>query len=263
MRENRIRSVWQTGGTAINGWLHIPSSYAAELMAHQGWDSLTVDLQHGLVDYYTAVPMLQAISTTNVTPLVRVPWNDPGIIMKMLDAGAFGVIGPMINTRQDAASFVGACRYPPQGYRSYGPTRAALYAGSDYGSRANETILTIAMIETAEALDNLDDILSVPGLDAIYIGPNDLSQSLGETARLDRMDDGWLERLEHIVAAATQHGVVAGIHTNSSDYALLMIEKGFRFTTVMTDSRLLSWAAGEAVKAMRAGQSRAGAAAVY
>ena len=133
MRENRVRTIWQSGEAAVNGWLHIPSSWSAEIMSHQGWDSLTVDMQHGLMDYQTALTMLQAVSTTPVTPLARVPWNEPGIIGRMLDAGAYGIICPMINTRADAEAFVGACRYAPQGYRSLGPTRANLYAGSETG----------------------------------------------------------------------------------------------------------------------------------
>src|SRR5688500_1307604 len=124
MRENRLRSIWQAGGAALNGWLQIPSSFSPEVIAHQGWDTLTIDLQHGRPDYHDALPMLQAISTTTTTPLARVPWNEPGVIMKMLDAGCYGIICPLINNREQAEAFVGACRYPPQGYRSYGPTRA-------------------------------------------------------------------------------------------------------------------------------------------
>jgi len=156
MRENPLRRIWAEGRAAVNGWLAIPSSFSAETMAHQGWDSLTVDMQHGVVDYQTAVTMLAAISTTDVTPLVRVPWLDPGIIMKMLDAGAYGVICPMVNTVADAETLVGACRYPPAGRRSFGPIRALLYAGADYPKHANETVIAFAMIETQEALDNLD-----------------------------------------------------------------------------------------------------------
>ncbi|MCH7735699.1 MAG: hypothetical protein IH961_10865 [Chloroflexi bacterium] len=172
MRQNRLREIWGGGGHSINGWLGIPSSYSAEVMAHQGWDSLVVDLQHGVVDYQTAVTMLQAVSTTDVVPMARVPWLEPGIIMKMLDAGCYGIICPMVNTRAEAEAFVGACRYAPDGYRSYGPVRATLYAGADYQANANATVLALAMIETAKALENLDEIVSVPGLDGVYIyGP--------------------------------------------------------------------------------------------
>ena len=224
MRENRARTVWQQGGFVLNGWLHIASPFATELMAHAGWDSLTVDLQHGPVDYQAALSMLQAMSASNVTPFARVPWNEPGIIMKLLDAGSYGIICPMVNTRAQCEAFVGACRYPPQGYRSYGPTRATLYAGADYPEHANDTVITMAMIETQEALDNLDDILAVPGLDAIYVGPADLAQNLGGKPHTDYTEPGLLAVLDRIVSAACARGVVAGIHTGSPAYALQMVQ---------------------------------------
>ncbi|CAN5886849.1 aldolase/citrate lyase family protein [soil metagenome] len=212
MRENKLRTKLENGDAVVNGWLQIPSSVAAEAMAHQGFDSLTLDLQHGPLHYDAALPMLQAISTTDTTPLARVPWNEPGIIMKMLDAGCYGIICPMVNSRAECEAFVQACRYPPQGYRSFGPTRAKFYAGADYAPNANATVLTFAMIETKAALDNLDDILSVPGLDAIYVGPADLSQSLGGPPGADFEDGPVPEALDKIIEAAKQHGVKAGIH---------------------------------------------------
>lgn len=129
MRENRLQQLGQANQTAVNAWLTIPSAWTAELLAQAGFDAMTLDLQHGLIDDATAVTMLQAISTTDAVPLVRLPWNDPAAVMRALDAGAYGVICPMINTRAEAEAFVGTCRYPPRGYRSYGPIRAALYAG--------------------------------------------------------------------------------------------------------------------------------------
>jgi len=169
MRENILRALWQRDEYAVNGWLRLPATFSAEVMAHQGWDSLTIDLQHGLIDYETAVGMLQAISTTRTVPLVRVPWLEPGIIMKVLDAGAYGVICPMINSAAEGREFVAACRYPPAGIRSCGPTRANIYGGPDYIANANRTIVTMAMIETRSGLDSLDEILSIEGLDAIPI----------------------------------------------------------------------------------------------
>lgn len=251
MRENRARTIWQQGGCVLNGWLHIASPFATEVMAQQGWDSLTIDLQHGPVDYQTALGMLQALSATNVTPFARVPWNEPGIIMKLLDAGCFGIICPLVNTRAQCEAFVGACRYPPQGYRSYGPTRATLYAGADYAAHANETVIAMAMIETQAALDNLDDILSVPGLDAIYVGPADLSQSLGGKPHTDYTEPRLLALLDHIVSAARAHRVVAGIHTGSVEYALQMLQKGFQFVTVQSDARLMAQAAARVVSAVK------------
>ena len=188
MRPNALRALWQSGGAAVNGWLAIANSFSAETMAHQGWDSLTIDLQHGVVDYQTMVTMLQAISTTATVPIVRVPWLEPGILMKALDAGAYGVICPMVNSREDAQKLVAYTHYAPRGTRSFGPVRALLYGGADYPQHANDTIVTFAMIETAAALENLDEILSVEGLDAIYIGPSDLSLALGCTPTFD---DPW------------------------------------------------------------------------
>ncbi len=202
MRSNRLREIWKTGAAAVNGWLAIPNSFSAETMAHQGWDTLTIDLQHGVVDYPAMVTMLQAISTTPTVPVVRVPWLEPGILMKTLDAGAYGVICPMVNTREDAQRLVAYTHYAPQGTRSYGPVRALLYGGPDYAQHANDTIVTFAMIETAAALDNLDDILSVEGLDAIYIGPSDLSLALGCTPTFDDLDPKAAEAVDHILARA-------------------------------------------------------------
>src|SRR6266850_1343066 len=170
MRENRIRTIWSNGGAVVNGWLAIPSVFSAETMAHQGWDSLTIDLQHGVVDYQAAVNMLTAISTTDTVPVVRVPWLEPGILMKMLDAGA------------------------------------------DYPKHANDTIVVFAMIETKQALDNLDDILSVKGLDAVYIGPSDLSLALGCTPTFDDVDPPVAEAIDHILTRAKAHSVIAGCH---------------------------------------------------
>lgn len=251
MRENRIKCIWREGRAVLNGWLHIPSSYAAELMAHAGYDSLTVDLQHGASDFNNALAMMQAISTTETVPMVRVPWNDPGLIMRLLDTGSYGVICPMVNTREDTERFVGACRYPPHGYRSFGPYRATLYAGPDYAAHANEHVVTMAMIETREALENLDGIMSVPGLDAVFVGPADLGQSLGEGPGMDWTEPAVVEAIDEILAAAKKNGVVAGIFTGSVEYASRMVEKGFRFVTVLSDGRMLAAAAGQTVTALK------------
>ena len=253
MRENRIRTIWSDGGAVLNGWLAVPSSFSAETMAHQGWDSLTIDMQHGAVDYQAAVGMLTAISTTPVMPLVRVPWLDPGIVMKVLDAGAFGVICPMVNSREDAEALVAAVRYPPRGRRSFGPIRALLYAGADYPVHANDSVVAFAMIETRDALEHLEEIVSVEGLDAVYIGPGDLSLALGFTPRFDQEEAVVVEAIEHILATANAHGVVAGIHNASPEYALKMIGKGFRFVTVGSDARFMAAGAQQAVATLRKG----------
>lgn len=251
MRENKIRTIWQNGGAAVNGWLAIPNSFATEVMAHQGWDSLTIDMQHGMVDYHDALGMLQAISTTDTVPIVRVPFLEPGIIMKSLDAGAYGIICPLINTRADAEALVSYARYAPQGGRSFGPNRALIYGGPDYAQKANETIFVMAMLETQQAMDNLDAILTVPGLDAIYIGPSDLGLSLGGTPKPDQTDPKIVAAIEQILNASKKHNVVPGIHCGSPSYAKQMIDKGFQFVTILSDQRLLAAAAKEAVAACR------------
>jgi 4-hydroxy-2-oxoheptanedioate aldolase len=261
MRANKLREIWAGGGAAVNGWLAIPNSFSAETMAHQGWDTLTIDLQHGVVDYATMLPMLQAISTTPTVPLVRVPWLEPGILMKTLDAGAYGVICPMVNSADDAAKLVAWTHYAPQGTRSFGPVRALLYGGADYPQHANETIVTFAMIETAQALDNLDAILAVEGLDAVYIGPSDLSLSLGCKPTFDDLDPTAAQAVDHIVARAKAHGVVAGIHNGSPEAARARIAKGFQFVTVSSDARLMAAGAQQVVAAMRAAPAPTGAAA--
>ena len=252
MRENRLRTLWNSGGAAVNGWLAIPSSFSAETMAHQGWDTLTIDMQHGMIDDAALVPMLQAISTTDTVPIVRVPWLEPGILMRALDAGAYGVICPMINTREDAQKLVAWTHYPPRGTRSFGPLRAVLYAGVDYVQHANDTIAVFAMIETAEALDNLDAILSVEGLDAIYIGPSDLSLALGCKPTFDDLEPKAFEAVEHILARAKAHGVVAGIHNGTPEAARKRIAKGFQFVTIGSDARLMADGARQVISAMRA-----------
>lgn len=253
MRENGLRALWAEGRAAINGWLTIPSGVSAELMAHQGWDSLTIDMQHGLVDYPAAVTMLTAISTTNTVPLVRVPWLEPGILMKSLDAGAYGLICPMVNTRDDAARLVAYTRYAPRGTRSFGPLRALLYAGADYPQHADRTIVRFAMIETAQALDNLDAILSVEGLDAIYVGPSDLSLSLGCRPVLDDVEAPVASAIDHILARSQAHGVLAGIHNGSASTARQRIARGFRFVSITSDAQLMTSGAQDTIAEIRLG----------
>jgi 4-hydroxy-2-oxoheptanedioate aldolase len=252
VRANRLKEIWAKGDAVVNGWLSIPSAFSAEVMSHQGFDSLTVDMQHGVVDYQVAVTMLQGISTTGVVPLARVPWNDPARIMKILDAGAYGVICPMINTRAEAQALVAACKYYPAGYRSWGPVRASIYAGTDHTPKnANDTLLVIPMIETGEAVKNIDDILSVPGIDAVYVGPADLSITLGCTPRLDQTEAPVVEAQQQIAAACKRHNVAAGIHCGGAPYALKMIAEGYQFVTLASDSRFMAARAADEVAAVR------------
>jgi 4-hydroxy-2-oxoheptanedioate aldolase len=261
MRPNRLRQIWRDGGAAVNGWLQLPHGFAAEVMAAQGWDSLTIDMQHGPVGYDVALTMLQAMSASDVTPLARVPWNEPGIIMKMLDGGCYGIICPMVNSTEEAQRFVGACRYPPKGYRSFGPTRVSFYAGADYPQHANDTVIALAMIETAQAIENLDAILDTPGLDGVYIGPADLSQSLGYQERVDPKHPDLVAVLDKVHEGCRRRGLITGIHVASVEYARGVIDKGFQFVTLLSDGRLLAVAAKDGVDRIKGGGGQQGKAA--
>lgn len=240
MRANRVKELWAARKPVINGWCNLPGAFSAELMANMGWDSVTIDTQHGLIGYSEMVAMLQAVSTTAATPLVRVSWNHPGELMKALDAGAYGVICPMINDAAEAAAFVQACRYPPSGFRSFGPIRAGVYAGPDYFAHANEEILTFAMIETAAGLENAEAICATPGLSGVYIGPSDLSLGIGGSPGQDQSEPKLMAAFDRIIAACRASNIRVGVHTSSLAYAKQMVEKGFDLVTSGGDVRYLS-----------------------
>lgn len=257
MRPNTLKTTLARGGRVVNGWLSSGDPLLAETMAHAGFDALTIDLQHGAADASGLLELLQAISATPTVPIIRVPWNDPAIVMRALDLGAYGVICPMINSRVDAEVFVRSCRYPPEGIRSFGPTRGLLYGGSDYAEGANAEVLAVAMIETLGALTALDEILSVPGLDAVFVGPADLSQSLGGRAGSD-WDDGPVPgALERILESSRAHGIPAGIFTKSVRYAKHAFGLGFQLVTVASDVAYVAQGAAQVLTELRGAHSSA------
>jgi 4-hydroxy-2-oxoheptanedioate aldolase len=229
--------MWRDGKCVTMGWLSVSHGFTAEVMARQGFDTLCVDMQHGTTDMNDVWPMLQAISQTDTVPVVRVPWNDPPTIMKALDLGAYGIIVPLINTAEDAAKAVAACRYPPVGMRSSGPVRAV-----HYGGKANDEIVIMAMIETKEGLANLDAICATPGLDAVYIGPSDLSFALGMAPRGDNPDPVHIATCDKIREAAHKRGIKAVMHCASAAFAAGAVKRGFDM--VMLTSDLASMIAG-------------------
>ncbi len=256
---NRVRSKLAAGDTVLTGWLTTGNTLVAETMAHLGFDALTLDTQHGAIDAGEMLGVLQAISTTDVVPIVRVAWNDPALIMKALDLGAWGVICPMIESADDVRRFVRACRYPPVGVRSYGPTRGRLTHGDAYARVANDEVLAIAMIETRGALEEIEVIAAVPGLDGVFVGPADLSQALGGPPGADWDDGPVPAALERIVSAARDAGIHAGIYTRSVPYARRMRALGFRFMTVGGgDLDLLAMGAREVLAGMARGEERTG-----
>jgi len=255
MRQNQIKELLATGATAVNGWCSLPCPYAAEIIANQGYDSVTVDLQHGAMHFETALKMLQAISTTKAMPMVRVPWNEPGLLMKLLDGGAYGVICPMVNTPREAKCFVSACRYPPLGFRSYGPGRAVFYAkarsGADYARNANDQILLLAQIETQEALSNVDEILATPGLDGLYIGPGDLSLALGAPPSMNPSCEVVTKATALILQKTVDKARICAVHTDGPLTAIKRFRQGFQLCSLQSDVRLLSDGARNQVDAVR------------
>ena len=242
---------WEAGGTSLGAWLSIANSVTAEAVARCNFDYVCTDLQHGVSDYSDAVSMMQATVLGGGIPIARVPWNEPGIIGRMLDAGAHGVIVPMVNTRAEAEAVVRSCRYAPEGSRSMGPIVSGMRDPS-YLAWARENTAAIPMIETVEAIKNLDEILSVPGISAIYVGPSDLSISLGLPPANNDDIPSFTEALTTIVAACNRHGVVAGIHSTGA-VAPLRIEQGFRMITVSGDMLAMRTAMAAELKGVRTG----------
>ncbi len=248
---NKLLKIWKENKPVVNGWLSIPNSFTAEAFGKMGWDSITIDMQHGQSDYSTSIPMLQALSASPSTPMVRVPWYEPGIIMRMLDLGVLGIIAPMINTKEDCEKFVSYCYYPPIGQRSFGPMRAQLVHGPDYFSNANKNVLSFAMIETQQAVDNLDDILSVPNLTGVYIGPADMSSSYGLKPKFDVKEDPVYSNIKLIAKKANEYGKIAGIHNGTTQYAKEMIDIGFKLVTISSDFRSMSTHAQSVIDDMK------------
>ncbi|SEW26234.1 4-hydroxy-2-oxoheptanedioate aldolase [Cognatiyoonia koreensis] len=233
MRPNSIRTRLAASQIVVNGWLSIASAYSAEGVGHSGVHAVTIDLQHGMLGFPDALAMIQAISATPATPMVRVPDLDPAQIMHMLDAGAYGIICPMISTPEQTKTLVAACRYPPVGNRSFGPSRGLLFGGPDYVAHANETVMAIPMIETAEAVERIEEILDVEGVDMIYLGPNDLAFALDGHAGHPRPKSE--AALLHVLNAATRRGIPVGIFCGSGKEARARVEQGFRLVTPGND----------------------------
>jgi 4-hydroxy-2-oxoheptanedioate aldolase len=250
--KNSVRERWQNGIPTINGWLTLPATLPAEIMARAGFDSLTVDMQHGAIDYSDALQILTALAATEVTPLVRVPNSDPTFITRVLDIGALGVICPMINSAEEARNFAAGARYYPVGNRSSGPLRASMIYGPDYFQRVNDAVVVLGMVETPGAIANLDQILEIETMDGIYVGPNDLGIAMGMVAGTDREEPDFLRTLEDIAKRANRHSRIPGLHTNSSKYASRAIAMGFGFVTVCADAGLIREGANTNVKEVRA-----------
>lgn len=241
MRPNNVKTIWREGRNAVAGWLSTADLYNAEIMANAGFDALVIDMQHGLgIGVDRAAAVLQVISTTQTVPFVRVPWNDPVFLQYVLDAGAYGVIVPLVSTPEEAAKAGGACRYPPNGFRSAGLGRTRFYGGPDYFQRANDELICLVMIETEEALNNLEAIAKAPGIDGFYIGPNDLALSLGIANSGGTAHPRHQEARRRVVEVARANGLVPCSHAASPEEALARFEEGFRFCPIGSDVGLIA-----------------------
>ena len=252
----RLRAKWDAGEAAFGMWAGIPTAFTAELAAVSGYDYVCADLQHGLVNEAAMIAMFQAVQGTGAAPLARLAWNEPHLIMRALDVGAVGVILPLIDNAAEAAQAVEACRYPPHGRRSYGPVRAQLVVGSGSTDDLNAESLCIAMIETREGLDNLDEIAATPGLDGLYIGPSDLAIALDLAPSALVRDAGQdrpalAEAIERIRQACEANGLIAGIQCGSGDAAAHYARAGFQLITVAVDTNMFRAAISHELNAAR------------
>jgi 4-hydroxy-2-oxoheptanedioate aldolase len=229
-----IRAKWSAGEPTFGGWCAVPSPLSAEILAQCGFDWVCVDLQHGLAGLESVAPMLQAISISGAAPLVRVPANEPWLIMRALDLGAAGVVVPLVSSPDEAAKAAAACRYPPDGMRSYGPVRTSSPRRID-AAHANTQVLCLVMIETAGGVELLPEICQVPGVDGVYVGPRDLALTHGLSPGEDL--DALIAR---ILDTCRRLEIPAGIHTRSGADARAYAEAGFLWAAVASDRELLA-----------------------
>lgn len=252
MRNNKVKALWQQGRAPTMAWLSTVDTYIAEAMANVGFDVLVLDMQHGMtIGPDRAGAWLQAVSTTDTMPMVRIPWNEPVFIQWVLDAGAYGVIVPLVNSREEATKAGGACRYPPAGYRSVGPNRVIYYSGPGYLEQVNKEIICLVMVEDINTVSCIDDLAEAPGIDGFYIGPVDLALTMG-------IEKPWAYQnsLEHagacqkVLDAAEKYGLVAGIHCMSADEAVQRTSQGFMLCPSLNDVGALTSTARATLKMM-------------
>lgn len=246
MRKNTAKQLLQAGRPAVGVWINWPSVCAAEALATVGWDWLVVDTEHGAIDLETLQNLFIAIGSTPTIPMCRVPWNDPKDIKRVLDAGALGIVVPMVCSAEDAEKAVKAAKYPPEGIRSSGGGRWRYWAGPDYTEHANDEIMVVVMIEHVDAVRRAEEILSVKGVDACFIGPNDLAWSMGVPHGKARGTPEHQALIEEVLRAAKKVGVPAGIHCGSPEEVNQRIDQGFQFLACQNDGAFLMKSATEA-----------------
>lgn len=260
MRTNFVRAKLKRGEPSIGTWLILPDPMSAQLMSRIGFDWLTVELEHSPTSFETASQIFATTAAAGVAPMCRVPWNTGENIKRVLDTGAWGVIVPMVNSRAEAEAVVAAARYQPQGTRSIGGQLHAANFDTDpatYYARANEEILVVLMAEHVQAVEHADEICSVPGIDVVFIGPNDLHNSLGKAPAFDSEDKEFTGAVEHILNAAKKHGIAPGIHVLDAAAAQRRMAEGFQFIAITSEAGMMLAKAGEFAKALGMGKGRA------
>jgi 4-hydroxy-2-oxoheptanedioate aldolase len=246
-----VRTRWLAGDPAFAVWLLLDSPVAAEHLGAAGFDAVVIDLQHGSATLDRLPELVRAIEGTSAVAFVRTAANDPAELMRVLDLGVLGVICPMVGSREEAESFVRACRYPPEGDRSFGPIRGARGSVREHSATSNEAVILFAMIETAEGLEAVDGIAATPGLDGLFVGPTDLGLSLGLERPGDLTDGSLLAQIDTVLTAAVDAGLVGGIHAPDPARAAEMAARGFRFISCAVDTDLLALGADEALRTVR------------
>jgi 2-keto-3-deoxy-L-rhamnonate aldolase RhmA len=233
--KNKVKEMLKANKVTIGAWVNFGTPDSAEILAHMGLDWLVFDTEHGPWSIETVQQMIQATGGTEIVPIIRVAWNDPVMIKRALDIGAYGIIVPWINTKKEAIQAVRAAKYPPKGIRGCGPRRSSLYGlkTKEYLDIADELVLVIAQIETQEAIDNLEDIMSVEGIDAIFVGPMDLSMSLGLHGQQTHPKN--LDTIDRILEVGKKKGVPVGIYSLGPEFNKMVIEKGFQFVVLGSD----------------------------
>jgi 4-hydroxy-2-oxoheptanedioate aldolase len=251
MKERSLKALWGEKEVVYGAWLSIPDTITAETAARAGFDYICIDVQHGLMDYQRALHMLQALDLGTAVPIVRAPSSDASLLGKFLDAGASAVILPMINSAEEARAAVAACRYAPAGCRSFGPTRPMMREGMRYFQEANDAISVIPMIETRQAIDNIEDIVGVDGVDGVYVGPFDLQVALNLPPAVDGDAPAFVSAIDRVLTHCKRAEVVAAVHGNPQ-IASKRRAQGFRMITIASDVSVLRRGLQEALSIAKA-----------
>jgi len=242
VKENIVMRKLKEGKSTLGSWICLNSPLIANVMAEAGFEWLTIDTEHGVMDYREMVEMIRAILSTQTVPIVRVAWNDPSLIKRALDAGAMGIIVPMVMSAEEAIKSVEAVRFPPKGKRSVVGVAAEILHGSDYIELANEQILLAVQIEHIDAVACADEICAVEGVDVIFIGPYDLAASMGLLGTEFKQNFNWKSAVQKVLDSARKAKKAAGIHAQTVEEAISYIRQGFQFVALGSDIQFLRFA---------------------